>query len=113
MAAKAYYAQARGGRIARKDKFIVPGDGVNLYDVPCFHLGPETIKELPLWIETALKRQAWFTLMIHGVGPDDTQWDNIQLQPFEAALDLLVDQIKYGLGVMTFAQAANCLRGGK
>lgn len=112
-AAKALYAQARGGRVARADKFVVPGDNVNLYDVPSFHLGPKTIDDLPKWIDEALRRGAWFTLMIHGVGPDDTQWDNIHEDRFAEALDQIQATQHYGLGTLTFAEAAASYRGAK
>jgi peptidoglycan/xylan/chitin deacetylase (PgdA/CDA1 family) len=82
------YTQARGGRVARKDKFIPFHDDVNLMNVPCFHLGPNTIAELPMWIKEAEGRRAWFTLMIHGVGEPGT-WDNIDREQFAQVLDTL------------------------
>lgn len=104
---KRFYRQARGGRIARADKFIVPGDGLNLFDVPAFHLGPSNINELPNWVEEAIKREAWFNLMIHGVGEAGT-WDNIEIKEFSAAMKLLARTPH--LWVAPFGKVAENLR---
>lgn len=104
------HKQARGGRVARQDKFLVPGDGANLYNVPAIHVGPQTIDGLPQLIAEAVRRKAWLTLMLHGVGPDDTQWDNISTERFAALLDMLVAEPQ--LQVLPFDEAANAYRRG-
>lgn len=109
---RAGYTQARGGRGARPDKYLVPGDGANLWNIPCFHAGPETIGNAGEWIDTVLERRAWLTLMFHGVGPDDTQWDNIHEKAFETFLSALADSRERGLRVVTFAQGAEFYRRG-
>jgi peptidoglycan/xylan/chitin deacetylase (PgdA/CDA1 family) len=99
------YSQARGGRVARQDKYLRPGDGANLFNVPCFHVGPKCF-DVKEWIDTALARRAWLTLMLHGVGPDDTQWDNIQTENFCFLLDSLLAAKARGLTVLPFGAAA-------
>lgn len=88
---KHYYDQARGGRVARKDKFMIPGDGANLWNTPALHIGPSFMhnKELPEMVETAVRRGAWLVLMLHGVGPDESQWDNIFTEQFEELLNAI------------------------
>jgi peptidoglycan/xylan/chitin deacetylase (PgdA/CDA1 family) len=104
------HKQARGGRVARLDKFLVPGDGVNLYNVPAIHVGPETIDDAPKFIAEAVRRKAWLSLMLHGVGPDDTQWDNISTERFATLLDMLVAEPQ--LQVLPFNEAADAYRRG-
>lgn len=110
---RAGYRQARGGRVARPDKFYVPGDGGNLLNTTCFHVGPETIKDFPKWVSETIMRKAWLTLMFHGVGPDRSQWDNISTVEFIGLLDgLLLAQKEYGLEIKTYAQGAEAYRRG-
>lgn len=101
------YKQARGGRVARADKFLVPGDGANLMDVTCFHVGPYSAADAPKWAEETKRRNAWLTLMLHGVG-DSQAWDNITVREFEALLDAFDVE---GVEFKTFAQAADIYRG--
>lgn len=105
---RSLYKQARGGRIARADKFVVRGDGANLWNVPCFHVGPGTMNkyELPAIIHAAIERKAWATLMFHGVGPDGTQWDNITSEQFAGLCDILLIAQKAGLWVAPFGTVA-------
>lgn len=108
-AARRYYKQARGGRVARVDKFIPFGDGVNLHNVPCFHVGPKTIMDAPLWIEEAVRRRAWFTLMLHGVG-EQGAWDNISIEVFAQLLDALQAA---DLWIAPFGTVAEFFRGAR
>ena len=103
------YQQARGGRQARPNNlFVTKGDGFNPWNVPCFHVGPGTMNknELPAIINTAIERKAWITLMFHGVGPDETQWDNISFEQFAGLCDTLVLAQKAGLWVAPFGTVA-------
>lgn len=115
-AAMAKYKQARGGRVARADKYMIPGDNVDLYNTPCYHVGPGCFKERPdeniaVWIAEAVKRGAWLTLMLHGVGnPGD--WDNITVQEFNTLLDLMEEAQNRGAWLTTFANAADSYRAG-
>jgi peptidoglycan/xylan/chitin deacetylase (PgdA/CDA1 family) len=79
-----FYKQARGGRVARLDKYITKGDGVNLHNVPCFHVNGGCIEnaEHMDWIYEAIEREAWIVLMLHGVG-EVGQWDNVPMPEFE------------------------------
>lgn len=103
------YKQARGGRVARPDKFYVPGEGINFANVTCFHVGPYSAGDAPKWAEETKRRGAWLTLMLHGVG-DPQAWDNITLREFETLLDAFDAE---GVQFKTFAQGANIYRGGQ
>lgn len=86
------YYQARGGRVAREDKFMIPTEhNTNLWNTPALHIGPSLMfnKELPEMVDTAVRRGAWLVLMLHGVGPVETEWDNISTEQFEELLDLI------------------------
>jgi peptidoglycan/xylan/chitin deacetylase (PgdA/CDA1 family) len=104
------YTQARGGRGAKVDKYLQPGDGTNLFNTPCFHVGPQTIYEAGEWISTNSKRGTWLTLMFHGV--DDVRaWDNISLFNFVNLCGKLRDAAD--TAVVTFAQGAALYRAGR
>lgn len=105
------YKQARGGRGARHDHHIVSGDGVNLYNMPCEHVGGTSWPDIDKWVAEALRRKAWVTLMFHGVGPDETQWDNISALRFKYVLDVIAEaRDNSGLWVGTFGDVAENLR---
>lgn len=106
------YKQARGGRVARKDKYILPSDGVNLYNLPCYHVneGCFSHNETFAWVDAALERGAWLNLMFHGVGPDGAQWDNVEMHTFNNLLIFLQDRKKKGLWVAPFGTVAENLR---
>jgi len=101
--AQKHYKQARGGRVARADKFIVVGDGVDMFNLPCFHVGPNNVREVPHWVDEAIRANAWLILMFHGVGPDKSQWDNIESEDFERMLDAIMAS---GIAVLPLAEAA-------
>lgn len=105
------YVAARGGRGARPDKYLVPGDGANLFNVPCFHVGPQTIVDCQQWIDETVRRGAWLTLMFHGVG-DPQAWDNISVLWFDELLSYLYAAKSRGLQVVTFSQGAGLYRQG-
>lgn len=104
------YKQGRGGRVARQNKFVVPGDGVNFFNVPCYHVNGGVVPEVSSWLSAALWRGAWVTLMLHGVGPDESQWDNIDNRLFDDLLDTVCRARAEGLWVTTFGEAAESLR---
>jgi peptidoglycan/xylan/chitin deacetylase (PgdA/CDA1 family) len=104
------YTQARGGRGAKVDKYLQPGDGTNLFNTPCFHVGPQTIYEAGEWISTNSKRGTWLTLMFHGV--DDVRaWDNISLYNFVNLCGKLQDAAD--TAVVTYASGAALYRAGR
>jgi peptidoglycan-N-acetylglucosamine deacetylase len=115
---KRFYWQARGGRGAREDKNIVPGDGLNLFNVPCYHVSwksflPSEQPEDYLYpkIQEAIERGAWIVLMFHGIGQEGT-WDNVPLTAFEGLLQHLTEHAKLGqLWVAPFGTLAQYLRG--
>lgn len=109
---KAGYKQARGGRVARADKYITPGDGVNLFNTPCFHVNGACFNhgEVNAWVDAALERNAWLTLMFHGVGPDDNQWDNVHEDTFTKFMQFLKAAASRGLWVAPFGEVAENLR---
>ena len=103
------YKQARGGRVARPDKFMRRGDGANLLNVTCFHVGPQTVGSVEQWLHEAMFRDAWLTLMFHGVG-DERKWDNISCIDFAGILDKLTS---FSTKVVTFAEGAEWYRSGR
>lgn len=84
--AKRHYKQARGGRVARKNKFITPGDGADLYNLPALHINGGMADDVQVWADAAIERGAWLILMLHAVG-DPNGWDNIDRKPFGEMLD--------------------------
>lgn len=106
------YIAARGGRGARPDKYLEPGDGANLFNVPSIHVGPETIGHASEWISTCVRRGAWLTLMFHGVG-NPTDWDNITREQFVDLLDKLNAATPLGLAVVPFGEAAALYKKGR
>jgi peptidoglycan/xylan/chitin deacetylase (PgdA/CDA1 family) len=109
---RAGYIAARGGRGARADKYMEPGDGVNLLNVPCFHVGPETVHDHREWIDTAIRRGAWVVLMLHGVNEPGT-WDNLTELHFSALVNSLEAAKRLGLATVTFAEGAKLYKGGR
>lgn len=104
------YKQARGGRVARVDKFITRDDGVNLFNTPCYHINSGEVQNIPTILAAALWRKAWVTLMLHGVGPDGSQWDNVFPDDFDKLLDHVCRAREQGLWVTTYGNAAESLR---
>lgn len=109
-AARLFYSQARGGRVAREDKYLIPGDGANLHNVPCHHVQGKVIAQglIYTWVNEAIERGAWLTLMFHGVGQLGS-WDNVPKDLFTEFLDYVSDK---GI-VKTFGEAADTYRGAK
>jgi peptidoglycan/xylan/chitin deacetylase (PgdA/CDA1 family) len=116
---KKYYLQARGGRGARADKNIVPGDGVNLFNVPSYHISWKSFLNEPgaeedylyARIEEAVERGAWIVLMFHGVGQEGT-WDNVGVPQFQGLLSTLLAYSRLGeVWTAPFGTVANYLRG--
>lgn len=113
-----FYWQARGGRSARQDKNIVPGDGTNLFNVPCYHVSwksflPSEQPEDYIYpkIQDAIERGAWIVLMFHGVGQEGT-WDNVPLPQFEELLaGIQASAIGGLLWAAPFGTVAQYLRG--
>jgi len=105
-----HYAQARGGRVAREDKFLRPGNGFDMLNVPCYHVGPHSIEAVPQWAQIAIERQSWVVLMFHGIGPDPSQWDNVTTEQFREMLEQLSEMQASGLWIDTFGAVAENLR---
>lgn len=105
------YLQARGGRVARADKFIRPGDGINMLNITCFHVNDGVLSEQgEMWAHSALERNAWVVLMLHGVGNDGNQWDNIFPPAWEKFMKFLQREKERGLWVAPFGIVADNLR---
>lgn len=111
LAVKKFYKQARGGRGARVEKYVTPGDGVNLYNMPCFHVNEAAAGSVGRWADEALRRGAWLTLMFHGVG-EPKAWDNVTSPTFCDMLDELVEAKGRGLWVAPFGAVAESYRKG-
>lgn len=106
------YDQARGGRVARADKFIVPKDDVNIFNVPCYHINESVIEggDAEAFVDAALERNAWVTFMFHAVGDVDG-WDNVTTQTFANFMQFLAKRRDgNGLWIATFGDAAKSLR---
>lgn len=105
------YKQARGGRVARADKYIRASERPNFYNLPCFHVNGATFThgETQAWVDAALERNAWLTLMFHGIG-EETAWDNVPTPAFIQFLNFLTDARKRGLWVAPFGTVAENYR---
>lgn len=99
------YMCARGGRVARENKFVTKGDGVKPFNIPCYHINEGTFQDDVVfgYLEEAIRRQAWVTLMFHAV-EDSTGWDNVSAASFEKLLEYL-HKNKHQLGTLSFTQA--------
>lgn len=103
-----YYKQARGGRGARPNKYLVPRDGANLWNLPCFHVNESTIGEAHDWAAKTVGHNAWLVLMLHGVG-EPQAWDNVTVLAFAKMLDTFLHA---GVEFRTFAEGADIYRRG-
>jgi peptidoglycan/xylan/chitin deacetylase (PgdA/CDA1 family) len=106
------YKQARSGRAARRDKYIMVGQNVNMFDIPCFHVNDGVFHhgDIFAWIDAALERRAWLTLMFHGVG-NVKDWDNVTVPSFTELMQYLKDaQQRRGLWVEPFGAVAENFR---
>lgn len=110
--AGAGYKQARGGRVARADKFILPRTGANMLNLPCYHVSNCVFEnnDFSKQLEELLARKAWLTLMFHAVG-DHTGWDNVNAEIFEQAMATIAHcRDKRGLWVAPFGTVGENLR---
>jgi peptidoglycan/xylan/chitin deacetylase (PgdA/CDA1 family) len=106
------YKQARGGRVARQDKFVLPFDGLNFFDVTCYHVSNTVFEngELVKWLTELVERGAWLTLMFHAVG-DNNGWDNVKVENFLWLVDSLrLSQDRGHIWVAPFGTVAENLR---
>jgi peptidoglycan/xylan/chitin deacetylase (PgdA/CDA1 family) len=105
-----HYLQARGGRVARANKFVRPGDGVNLYNVPCYHIAQCVMEtgDAFRYVDEAIRQNAWVTFMFHAVG-DAQGWDNV-LRDMFADFCQHLHRRRNEIWTATFAQAAQNLR---
>lgn len=111
---RAFYQQARGGRVARADKIITPGDNVNIFNVPCLHVSGAAFERSEIFpvIHEAVDRGGWVVLMLHGVGPDESQWDNVPSAWFTTLLgELAYLRIHKQLWTAPFGEVAAYYRG--
>lgn len=108
---QAGYKQARGGRVARSDKYIAKGDGIDLWNVPCFHVNEQCFghQEVQAWVYASLERHSWLTLMFHGVG-DGNAWDNVARATFRNFMEFLRREMDSGLWVAPFGTVAENFR---
>lgn len=97
------YRQARGGRAARRSKYLVQGDGVNPFAVPCYHVNDGLFPHEEIYglIDAAMYRNAGLVLMFHAVG-DPAGWDNVTTASFEELCGFLAQRRAHGLQVQTF-----------
>lgn len=105
------YLQARGGRGARVEKFIMPHDDFNFFNMPCFHVSNACFEtgDIGNWIAEALQRGAWLTLMFHAVG-DGHGWDNVKADVFAEFTEHLARHKEAGLWVAPFGTVADNYR---
>lgn len=106
------YKQARGGRVARPNKYVRPGDGVNMLDMPCYHVSNAVFEngEITNWLGELMLQKAWLTLMFHAVG-DNNGWDNVKVEVFESFIKLLADLRDNGsIWIAPFGTVADNLR---
>lgn len=87
-AVKAAFLQARGLVDYRgEDKYILPTDSIDLYDVPSIQVNDRNIHKAHEWLQTTYMRQAWTTFMFHGVGDNDKVYDNVSTRKFATFLN--------------------------
>lgn len=113
--ADAGYKQARGGRVARRSKYFTAGQQPNYMNLPCFHVNEGTFahEEIYTWIDAALERHAWVTLMFHAVG-DEKGWDNVTIASFNELCQFLAQaRDRRGLWIDTLANVADNFRRGQ
>lgn len=108
--AASVYEQARGGH-GSPGELVMRKPG-NMYDTPSFNTSPASMDHIPALLSKAIWRRGWLTLMLHGVGPDNTQFDNVPTADFCALLDRLAHLQARGLiRVLPYGDAARELRG--
>jgi peptidoglycan/xylan/chitin deacetylase (PgdA/CDA1 family) len=104
-----YYKQARGGHASPGDMLV--SNSANLYNTRSFNTCAGNIREIPAMAAQAAESGTWLTLMLHGVGPDETQFDNILAADFDWLLSAIQDcKENNGLWVAPFGMVAQNLR---
>ena len=104
-----YYQQARGGHDSPGDLFV--SNTKTIYNVPAYNTCAGNVGEVPALAARAAATGTWLTLMLHGVGPDTTQFDNILEPDFDRLLSAIQDlKEKKGLWVAPFGVVAQNLR---
>lgn len=78
------YKQGRGGHGTPGPQYLRPGDETNIFFTRAQNTCAGNLDKIPEYIGEALAAGGWLTLMLHGVGPDDEQFDNIQASAFLA-----------------------------
>lgn len=103
------HKQARGGHGSPGPMFI-RGLAWNQFNTWSFNTCAENIAKIPPLVETALILGAWFSLMFHGIGPDEKQFDNIYRKDFARLLNQLVLKQSEGLWIAPYGTVAEDLR---
>lgn len=110
-AARKVYKQARGGHNSPGPEFLKPGDKeVNMYFTRAQNTCAGNISDVGKWVASALAAGGWLTLMLHGVGPDDTQFDNVETSVFAEALSVVRDFQGKSLWVAPYGTVAQSMR---
>lgn len=107
-AARTCFKQARGIAKRPDDAYIALGDSrIDLFDIPSIQVGGNNVRSANVWLRAAVNQRAWIVLMLHGVGPNATLYDNMSAPQFAELLSLIS---KHDVWVATFAEAAQRFR---
>jgi peptidoglycan/xylan/chitin deacetylase (PgdA/CDA1 family) len=107
------YKQARGGRVARPDKYLIPGEKSNHMNVPCWHINGGVFDhgDVYAYLYAALERKAWTVFMFHSIGPAyQGMWDLVSEEKFHALCRFLDNMKNMGLWTAPFGTVAENLR---
>lgn len=106
------YKQARGGRCAREYKYVRPGDGLNFFNTPCYHVDNACFErgDVDGWLDEVLTLRSWVTLMFHGVGTNGNDWDNVWPPAWLQFMKTLQAAKSEGLWVAPYGTVAENLR---
>ncbi len=96
-AAMRYNFLARGWRVNGISQYLVPGCGLDWYNVPSIATHTITTPaEAEAWVDTARAKRAWVVLQIHGIGHAKFGFDPVPLDTFFTLLNKLAAAVNEG-----------------
>lgn len=108
-AVRKVYKQARGGHSSPGPLFLKPNSDTNIFLTRSMNMCAGNIDSADEVIKLVLQTGTWLTFMFHGIG-DDTQFDNICRDKFEAFLRQLETAQHAGVWVAPYGAVAQSMR---
>lgn len=108
VAVSKFYEQARGG-LAHKTPVVVNGE-FDFLDAPSYSIGGGNVHQAIALMEKVVERKGWLTFTMHGVGSDNTQFDNMSCEQFGLFMEAVKWFQRSGVWVASYREVAGKLR---